>query len=135
MASTNAGTHTVAAAATRASVNSIQPQLIPVPIRSPLPNNSPIGSNFSTAGESPIATASDLGHPNSDSDSDPSAIALIRAWRLSQRGRTHERGAASIPLEQLATERLVGRGRKDYSEFCRFLDRMSLLFVPSHASR
>jgi hypothetical protein len=52
-ASTNAGAHTAAAAATRAGVNIIQPQLIPVPIRSPLPNNSPIGSNFSTAGESP----------------------------------------------------------------------------------
>jgi hypothetical protein len=51
-ASTNAGAHT-AAAATRANANIIQPQLIPVPIRSPLPNNSPIGSNFSTAGESP----------------------------------------------------------------------------------
>jgi len=51
-ASTNAGAHPVAAA-TRAGVNIIQPQLIPVPIRSPLPNNSPIGSNFSTAGESP----------------------------------------------------------------------------------
>jgi hypothetical protein len=51
--STNAGAHTAAAAAPRASVNSIQPQLIPVPIRSPLPNNSPVGSNFSTAGESP----------------------------------------------------------------------------------
>ena len=50
---TNAGAHTAAAAAAPASVNSIQPPLIPVPIRSPLPNNSPVGSNFSTAGESP----------------------------------------------------------------------------------
>ena len=52
-ASANAGARTAAAATTRASVNIIQPQLIPVPTRSALPNNSPIGSNFSTAGESP----------------------------------------------------------------------------------
>jgi hypothetical protein len=52
-ASTNTGARTAVAATTRASVNIIQPQLIPVPIRSPLPNNSAISSNFSTAGESP----------------------------------------------------------------------------------
>ena len=52
-ANTNAGAHTAAAAAAPASVNSIQPPLISVPIRSPLPNNSPVVSNFSTAGESP----------------------------------------------------------------------------------
>jgi hypothetical protein len=51
--STNTGAHTAAAAAAPARVTTIQPQFIPVPIRSPLPNNSPIGSNFSTAGESP----------------------------------------------------------------------------------
>src|SRR6266403_111096 len=52
-ANTNAGAHAAATAARPASVNTIQPQLIPVPINSPSPNNSPIGSNFSTAGESP----------------------------------------------------------------------------------
>ena len=50
--STNAGAHTAAAAAAPARVTTILPQL-PVPIGSPLPNNSPIGSKFSTAGESP----------------------------------------------------------------------------------
>jgi hypothetical protein len=52
-ANTNAGAHAAAAAARPASVNTIQPQLIPVPINGPSPNNSPISSNFSTAGESP----------------------------------------------------------------------------------
>jgi hypothetical protein len=52
-ANTNAGAHAAAAAARPASVNIIQPQLIPVPINSPSPNNSLVGSNFSTAGESP----------------------------------------------------------------------------------
>ena len=53
--STNAGARTAAAAAAAAParVTTILPQLGPVPIRSPLPNNSPVGSNFSTAGESP----------------------------------------------------------------------------------
>ncbi|HVH90609.1 MAG TPA: hypothetical protein VM783_04395 [Candidatus Acidoferrum sp.] len=50
--STNAGAHTAAAAAAPARVTTILPQL-PVPIRSPLPSNSPVGSNFSTAGGSP----------------------------------------------------------------------------------
>ena len=64
-ASTNAGAHTAAAAATRASPNSIPSQFIPVPIRSPLPNNSPIGSNFSTAGESPSPVPSASATPTS----------------------------------------------------------------------
>jgi len=50
--STNAGAHTAAAAAAPARATTILPQL-PVPIRSPLPNNSPVASNFSTAGQSP----------------------------------------------------------------------------------
>jgi hypothetical protein len=50
--STNAGAHTAAAAAAPARITTSLPQL-PVPIRSPLPNNSPVGSNFSTAGQSP----------------------------------------------------------------------------------
>jgi hypothetical protein len=50
--STNAAAHTAAAAAAPARVTTSLPQL-PVPIRSPLPNNSPGGSNFSTAGGSP----------------------------------------------------------------------------------
>jgi hypothetical protein len=49
-ANTNAGAHT-AAASRPASVTTILPQSIRVP--TPLPNNSPVGSNFSTAGESP----------------------------------------------------------------------------------
>jgi hypothetical protein len=52
-ANTNAGAHAAAAAARPASVNIVQPQLIPLPINSPSPNNSPLGSNFSTAGQSP----------------------------------------------------------------------------------
>jgi hypothetical protein len=54
-ANTNAGAH-AAAAATPASVNIIQPQLIPVPINSPSPNNSPIGPTFSTPTEFPSPT-------------------------------------------------------------------------------
>ena len=50
--STNAAAHTAAAAVEPARVITSLPQ-IPVPIRSPLPNNSPGGSNFSTAGGSP----------------------------------------------------------------------------------
>jgi hypothetical protein len=50
-ANTNAGAHTAAAAARPASVIGIQPQPIRVP--TPLPNNSPLGQNFSTAGQSP----------------------------------------------------------------------------------
>jgi hypothetical protein len=49
-ANTNAGART-AAAARPASATTILPQLIVVP--TPLPNNSHIGQNFSTAGESP----------------------------------------------------------------------------------
>ncbi|MGC1321615.1 MAG: hypothetical protein WA849_05505 [Candidatus Udaeobacter sp.] len=52
--STNAGAHAAAAAAEPARVTTILPQLAPVPIRSPLPNNSTVGSNFSTAGQSPL---------------------------------------------------------------------------------
>ena len=51
--STNAEAHAAAAAAAPARVTTILPQAAPVPIRSPLPNNSPVGSNFSTAGQSP----------------------------------------------------------------------------------
>jgi len=50
--STNAGAHIAAAAAAPARATTILPQL-PVPIRSQLPNNSPVSSTFSTAGESP----------------------------------------------------------------------------------
>jgi hypothetical protein len=50
---TNAGAHTAAAAATPARVTTIQPQLIPVPINGPSPNNSPIGPTFSTPAEFP----------------------------------------------------------------------------------
>ena len=50
-ANTNAEAHTAAAAARPASVIGIQPQPIRVP--TPLPNNSPVGSNLSTAGQSP----------------------------------------------------------------------------------
>jgi len=49
-ANTNAGAHT-AAASRPASVTTILPQPIRVP--TPLPNNSPLGQNFSTAGQSP----------------------------------------------------------------------------------
>jgi len=52
-ASTNAGAHAAAAAARPASVHAIQPQLIPVPINSPSPNNSPIVPTFSTPTEFP----------------------------------------------------------------------------------
>src|SRR5205823_6387084 len=48
--STNAGANT-AAASRPASVTTILPQPIRVP--TPLPNNSPVGQNFSTAGQSP----------------------------------------------------------------------------------
>ena len=65
-----------AAAAAPARVTTILPQAAPVPIRSPSPNNSPVGSNFSTAGQSPSPLPSRVAHPNSDSD--PRAIALIR---------------------------------------------------------
>ena len=50
-ANTNAATHTAAAAAAPASVTTILLQPIRVP--TPLPNNSPVGSNLSTAGQSP----------------------------------------------------------------------------------
>jgi len=50
-ANTNAGAHTAAAAARPASATTILPQPIRVP--TPLPNNSPLGQNFSTAGQSP----------------------------------------------------------------------------------
>ena len=50
-ANTNAGAHTAAAAAAPASVTTILSP--PIRVLTPLPNNSPIGSNFSTAGESP----------------------------------------------------------------------------------
>ena len=53
MANTNAGARAAAAAARPASVNTIQPQLIPVPINSPSPNNSPIVPTFSTPAEFP----------------------------------------------------------------------------------
>ena len=52
-ANTNAGAHAAAAAARPASVNTIQPQLIPVPINGPSPNNSPIVPTFSTPAEFP----------------------------------------------------------------------------------
>jgi len=52
-ANTNAGAHTAGAAAKSASVIIIQPQFIPVPTASLLPNNSALNPNFSTAGESP----------------------------------------------------------------------------------
>ena len=51
-ANTNAGAHTAAAAAAPARVTTILPQPIRCH-RRPLPNNSPVVSNFSTAGESP----------------------------------------------------------------------------------
>ena len=50
-ANTNAGAHTAAVAARPASVTTILPQRIRVP--TPLPNNSPVGSNLSMAGQSP----------------------------------------------------------------------------------
>jgi len=50
-ANTNAGAHTAAAAAGPASVTTNLPQPFRVP--TPLPNNSPLGQNFSTAGQSP----------------------------------------------------------------------------------
>ena len=50
--STNAASRTAGAAAAAARATTILPQL-PVPIRTPLPNNSPVASNFSTAGQSP----------------------------------------------------------------------------------
>ena len=52
-ANTNAGAHAAAAAATPASVNIIQPQLIPVPINGPSPNSSPIVPTFSTPADFP----------------------------------------------------------------------------------
>jgi hypothetical protein len=55
-ANTNAGAHAAAAAARPASVNTIQPQLIPVPINGPSPNNSPIVPTFSTPAEFPSPT-------------------------------------------------------------------------------
>jgi hypothetical protein len=56
-ANTNAGGHAGAAAATPIIVNTI-PQLTPVPTQAPLPNNDPLGPNFSTPGESPSPSAS-----------------------------------------------------------------------------
>jgi hypothetical protein len=55
-ANTNAGAHAAAAAARPASVNTIQPQLIPVPINGPSPNNSPVVPTFSTPAEFPSPT-------------------------------------------------------------------------------
>jgi len=80
-ANTNAGAHSAAGAAAPASATTILPQPIRVP--TPLPNNSPLGPNFSTAGQfpSPLPPASVTPTPNSSSD--PGAIALTRHWRLS----------------------------------------------------
>jgi hypothetical protein len=44
-----------------------------------------------------VAATIGLAHPNPNSD--PGAIALIRRWRLSQRGRTYERSAAVLVAE------------------------------------
>lgn len=49
-ANTNAGAHAAAAAAAPASETIL---IQPIRVATPSPNNSPIGSNFSTAGESP----------------------------------------------------------------------------------
>jgi hypothetical protein len=57
-ANTNAGAHTGSAAATPTIVNIIQPQFTPAPSQGPLPNNDPLGPNFSTPGQSPSPSPS-----------------------------------------------------------------------------
>jgi hypothetical protein len=50
---------------------------------------------FLDGGAVPLAATIGHGHPNSKSD--PGASALIRHWRLSQRGTTHERSLLGWP--------------------------------------
>jgi hypothetical protein len=57
-ANTNAGGHTGSAAATPTIVTIIQPQFTQAPTQGPLPNNDPLGPNFSTPGQSPSPSPS-----------------------------------------------------------------------------
>ena len=95
-ANTKAGAHAAAAAAAPARVTTILPQTVPVPFEAHCLTTAPSAQTSRLRGN-PLRRTIRLGHPNSDSE--PGAIALIRHWRLSQRGRTHERNAAFLVAE------------------------------------